>query len=138
IYARPKLNDYAEFQIVLSIMKEGLSIDPLKYHKIERLVGVSKETTTGVKRLYQMQANGTLLFSAINVNDSITKSKGSGFNFRTHLLEVPSSLLFEVSTYHAMFLPSLNWASFGGGEKKQDDTPNYTVFVGDLAADVTD
>ena len=41
----------------------------------QRLVGVSEETTTGVKRLYQMQANGTLLFSAINVNDSVTKSK---------------------------------------------------------------
>jgi adenosylhomocysteinase len=41
----------------------------------ERLVGVSEETTTGVKRLYQMQINGTLLFPAINVNDSVTKSK---------------------------------------------------------------
>ncbi|XVF33935.1 hypothetical protein REPUB_Repub18cG0013900 [Reevesia pubescens] len=41
----------------------------------ERLVGVSEETTTGVKRLYQMQDNGTLLFPAINVNDSVTKSK---------------------------------------------------------------
>ncbi|CAI0437679.1 unnamed protein product [Linum tenue] len=50
--------------------------DPKKYHKMkERLVGVSEETTTGVKRLYQMQANGTLLFPAINVNDSVTKSK---------------------------------------------------------------
>ncbi|ESR64816.1 hypothetical protein KPL70_001135 [Citrus sinensis] len=38
----------------------------------EILVGVSEETTTGVKRLYQMQENGTLLFPAINVNDSIT------------------------------------------------------------------
>ncbi|CBI14896.3 unnamed protein product, partial [Vitis vinifera] len=46
------------------------------YRKMkERLVGVSEETTTGVKRLYQMQANGTLLFAAINVNDSVTKSK---------------------------------------------------------------
>ncbi|XVE96094.1 hypothetical protein REPUB_Repub02eG0191600 [Reevesia pubescens] len=41
----------------------------------KRLVGVSEETTTGVKRLYQMQDNSTLLFPAINVNDSITKSK---------------------------------------------------------------
>ncbi|KAL7204756.1 hypothetical protein ACSBR2_017793 [Camellia fascicularis] len=41
----------------------------------QRLVGVSEETTTGVKRLYQMQADGTLLFPAINVNDSVTKSK---------------------------------------------------------------
>ncbi|KAI5394640.1 hypothetical protein KIW84_061324 [Lathyrus oleraceus] len=43
--------------------------------KPERFVGVSEETTTGVKRLYQMQANGTLLFPAINVNDSVIKSK---------------------------------------------------------------
>nr|GEY25179.1 protein stabilized1-like [Tanacetum cinerariifolium] len=47
--------DNAEFQIVLSIIKEGLSIDPLKYHKMkEILVRVSEETTTGVKRLYQI------------------------------------------------------------------------------------
>ncbi|KAH9801798.1 hypothetical protein KPL71_001161 [Citrus sinensis] len=41
----------------------------------EILVGVSEETTTGVKRLYQMQENGTLLFPAINVNDSITNRR---------------------------------------------------------------
>ncbi|GAU48221.1 hypothetical protein TSUD_371210 [Trifolium subterraneum] len=41
----------------------------------ERLVCVSEETTTCVKRLYQMQANETLWFPAINVNDSVTKSK---------------------------------------------------------------
>ncbi|KAL4565835.1 hypothetical protein LXL04_029941 [Taraxacum kok-saghyz] len=59
----PTSTDNAEFQIVLSIIKEGLQSDPLKYHKMkERLVGVSEETTTGVKRLYQMQANGSLLF----------------------------------------------------------------------------
>ncbi len=53
-------------------MKEN----PKKYHKmVERLVGVSEETTTGVKRLYQMQDSGSLLFPAINVNDSVTKSK---------------------------------------------------------------
>jgi adenosylhomocysteinase len=40
-----------------------------------KLVGVSEETTTGVKRLYEMTASGTLLFPAINVNDSVTKSK---------------------------------------------------------------
>lgn len=72
----PSSTDNAEFQIVLTIIRDGLKTDPLKYHKMkERLVGVSEETTTGVKRLYQMQANGTLLFPAINVNDSVTKSK---------------------------------------------------------------
>ncbi|KAH9293796.1 hypothetical protein KI387_041002, partial [Taxus chinensis] len=48
----------------------------LIYHKRkERLVVVSEETTTGVHRLYQMQAIGSLLFPAINDNDSVTKSK---------------------------------------------------------------
>jgi len=41
----------------------------------KRMQGVSEETTTGVKRLYEMQDAGTLLFPAINVNDSVTKSK---------------------------------------------------------------
>ncbi|KAL8243250.1 hypothetical protein R6Q59_009508 [Mikania micrantha] len=49
----PASTDNAEFQIVLSIIKEGLQIDPKKYHKMkERLVGVSEETITGVKSLY--------------------------------------------------------------------------------------
>ncbi|XP_027340523.1 adenosylhomocysteinase isoform X2 [Abrus precatorius] len=72
----PASTDNAEFQIVLTIIRDGLKTDPKRYRKMkERLVGVSEETTTGVKRLYQMQANGTLLFPAINVNDSVTKSK---------------------------------------------------------------
>ncbi|KAK7387612.1 hypothetical protein VNO78_28530 [Psophocarpus tetragonolobus] len=72
----PGSSENAEFQIVLGIIREGLKSDPKRYHKMkERLVGVSEETTTGVKRLYQMQANGSLLFPAINVNDSVTKSK---------------------------------------------------------------
>ncbi|XP_012486951.1 adenosylhomocysteinase [Gossypium raimondii] len=72
----PASTDNAEFQIVLTIIRDGLKADPKKYRRMkERLVGVSEETTTGVKRLYQMQANGTLLFPAINVNDSVTKSK---------------------------------------------------------------
>ncbi|MCO5574062.1 hypothetical protein L7F22_027839 [Adiantum nelumboides] len=72
----PTSSDNPEFQIVLSILRDGMKVDPKKYHKMkDRLVGVSEETTTGVHRLYQMQANGTLLFPAINVNDSVTKSK---------------------------------------------------------------
>ncbi|KAM3357069.1 hypothetical protein P3S68_023783 [Capsicum galapagoense] len=72
----PSSTDNVEFQLVLGIIKESLKVDPLRYTRMkERLVGVSEETTTGVKRLYQMQANGTLLFPAINVNDSVTKRK---------------------------------------------------------------
>jgi len=56
--------------------RDGMKENPKKYHKmLERLVGVSEETTTGVKRLYQMQDSRSLLFPAINVNDSVTKSK---------------------------------------------------------------
>ncbi|KAK6924739.1 S-adenosyl-L-homocysteine hydrolase, NAD binding domain [Dillenia turbinata] len=72
----PNSTDNAEFKILLGLIRDGLTSDPKRYHKIkERLVGVSEQTTTGVKRLYQMQANGTLLFPAININDSVTKSK---------------------------------------------------------------
>ncbi|KAK9186439.1 hypothetical protein WN944_020774 [Citrus x changshan-huyou] len=72
----PASTGNTEFQIVFTITRDGLKADPKKYHKMkEILVGVSEETTTGVKRLYQMQENGTLLFPAINVNDSITNRK---------------------------------------------------------------
>jgi adenosylhomocysteinase len=54
----------------------GLADDPQKWHKLAKNVrGVSEETTTGVHRLYQMAEQGKLLFPAINVNDSVTKSK---------------------------------------------------------------
>ncbi|KAK6161692.1 hypothetical protein DH2020_005073 [Rehmannia glutinosa] len=66
----PSSTDNAEFQIVLTIIRDGLKADPKKYTRMkERLVGVSEETTTGVKRLYQMQYNGTLLFPAINFDN---------------------------------------------------------------------
>lgn len=61
---------------MLSVLRESIQKDPMKWTKMaERLVGVSEEATTGVKRLYEMQNSGTLLFPAINVNDSVTKSK---------------------------------------------------------------
>jgi len=57
-------------------MGRELQRDPQRWHKIvPRIVGVSEETTTGVHRLYEMEKKGTLLFPAINVNDSVTKSK---------------------------------------------------------------
>jgi adenosylhomocysteinase len=72
----PTSTDNPEFKIVLSIIKEGLAKHPNKWTRMcERMQGVSEETTTGVKRLYEMQAAGTLMFPAINVNDSVTKSK---------------------------------------------------------------
>jgi len=57
-------------------LKEILKDDPTKWHRtVEEWEGVSEETTTGVHRLYQMMERGELLIPAINVNDSVTKSK---------------------------------------------------------------
>jgi adenosylhomocysteinase len=61
---------------VLSTLKEILAEDPQRWHRtVQEWKGVSEETTTGVHRLYQMKEMGTLLVPAINVNDSVTKSK---------------------------------------------------------------
>ena len=72
----PASADSEEFQVVLSLLQRTLSEDPQRWTRMgEGLKGVTEETTTGVHRLYEMQAAGTLLFPAINVNDSVTKSK---------------------------------------------------------------
>ena len=72
----PASTDNAEMKCVLKIIAENLKTNPNRWHKIvETCVGVSEETTTGVKRLYEMQKAGELLFPAINVNDSVTKCK---------------------------------------------------------------
>ncbi len=61
---------------ILKLLKETLKEDPDKWHRtVKEWKGVSEETTTGVHRLYQMKEAGTLLVPAINVNDSVTKSK---------------------------------------------------------------
>jgi len=65
-----------EESIILDTLKELLVNEPGKWHRVvEGLRGISEETTTGVHRLYQMLENGELLVPAINVNDSVTKSK---------------------------------------------------------------
>jgi len=72
----PASADNDEFRIVLELLTRTLGEDPQKWTRVgESLKGVTEETTTGVHRLYQMQEQGTLLFPAINVNDSVTKSK---------------------------------------------------------------
>ncbi len=72
----PKSTDNEEFKIVLALIRDELKKDPKRWHRVaERMVGVSEETTTGVHRLYEMEKKGALLFPAINVNDSVTKSK---------------------------------------------------------------
>ena len=65
-----------EEAIILKTLKEIIKEDSTKWHRtLEELKGVSEETTTGVHRLYQMMERGELLIPAINVNDSVTKSK---------------------------------------------------------------
>jgi adenosylhomocysteinase len=68
--------DNKEFAIVMERLRHSLKNDPGKWTRMaEKIRGVSEETTTGVHRLYQMEKTGELLFPAINVNDSVTKSK---------------------------------------------------------------
>ena len=65
-----------EEEAILKTLKQILKEDNQRWHRaVSELQGVSEETTTGVHRLYQMMENGELLFPAINVNDSVTKSK---------------------------------------------------------------
>jgi adenosylhomocysteinase len=71
-----KKYDNKEMQIIINRLAESLKKDPKRWTNIaSKLRGVSEETTTGVNRLYQMAAAGKLRFAAINVNDSVTKSK---------------------------------------------------------------
>ncbi len=68
--------DVKEMKIIIERLRKILDEDSTFWHSlVEEWVGVSEETTTGVHRLYQMQERGELLVSAINVNDSVTKSK---------------------------------------------------------------
>jgi len=65
-----------EFIAIMQRLEQGLSKDNRHWTKVaDRIKGVSEETTTGVNRLYQMERSGELLFPAININDSVTKSK---------------------------------------------------------------
>ncbi|MBM3661051.1 MAG: adenosylhomocysteinase [Actinobacteria bacterium] len=72
----PAASDPEDWSECLAMMQQVFAEDPRAWHGIaEGINGVTEETTTGVHRLYQMQGDGTLLFPAINVNDSVTKSK---------------------------------------------------------------
>jgi adenosylhomocysteinase len=69
-------DDSAEWKVFLSLLRDRFEKDKTKWTKIaESVKGVTEETTTGVLRLYQFAAAGTLAFPAINVNDAVTKSK---------------------------------------------------------------
>ena len=69
-------DDPDEYKVVLALLRASLAAQPRKWTAVgEGILGVTEETTTGVHRLYQLAAAGELLFPAINVNDSVTKSK---------------------------------------------------------------
>jgi adenosylhomocysteinase len=69
-------NDSDEWKIILETLRKSLVADKQKWTRTgQEIMGVTEETTTGVLRLYQLAAAGELLFPAINVNDSVTKSK---------------------------------------------------------------
>lgn len=68
--------DNHEIEVVDNLLRRVREKDARFFHKMAgRVIGVTEETTTGVHRLYEMSRNGELLFTAINVNDSVTKSK---------------------------------------------------------------
>jgi adenosylhomocysteinase len=72
----PSTAESDEFRVVLELLTRSLGNDPERWTRIAAgIKGVTEETTTGVHRLYQLAAEGELLFPAINVNDSVTKSK---------------------------------------------------------------
>jgi adenosylhomocysteinase len=69
-------DDSEEYGVILELLRASIVTDPQKYTRMGAgIKGVTEETTTGVHRLYEFAAAGTLLFPAINVNDSVTKSK---------------------------------------------------------------
>ena len=69
-------NEPEEWGVILELLRSTLKEDPKRWTNVGKAIrGVSEETTTGVHRLYEMMAAGTLLFPAINVNDAVTKSK---------------------------------------------------------------
>ena len=71
-----KPTDNAELKVINNVLKQVLTDNKGHWGKVSKaIIGVSEETTTGVHRLVQMQEKGELLFQAVNVNDSVTKSK---------------------------------------------------------------
>jgi adenosylhomocysteinase len=72
----PAKAGHDEERALLTTLKRSLAEDPQRFTRmVKSIIGVSEETTTGVHRLYEMASRGALLFAAINVNDSVTKSK---------------------------------------------------------------
>src|SRR5262249_38532073 len=69
-------DDPEELAVILALLRDSLAADPRRFTRMGAgIAGVTEETTTGVHRLYEMAREGSLLFPAINVNDSVTKSQ---------------------------------------------------------------
>jgi adenosylhomocysteinase len=76
VVPQPDADDSHEYGVILDVLRRSVAEQPGKYTRMaQRIIGVTEETTTGVHRLYEFARAGTLLFPAINVNDSVTKSK---------------------------------------------------------------
>src|SRR4051794_491968 len=76
VVPQPDENDSEEYRVILELLRRSVAEQPGKYTRMgANIIGVTEETTTGVHRLYEFERAGTLLFPAINVNDSVTKSK---------------------------------------------------------------
>ena len=76
VVPQPEAGDPAEWKVILEVLRRNLAESPGKFTEIAAgIKGVTEETTTGVHRLYEFFKEGKLLFPAINVNDSVTKSK---------------------------------------------------------------
>ena len=76
VVPQPDADDSHEYSVILDVLRRSVAEQPGKYTRMAQgVIGVTEETTTGVHRLYEFARAGTLLFPAINVNDSVTKSK---------------------------------------------------------------
>jgi adenosylhomocysteinase len=76
VVPEPTESDSEEWTVVLGVLARTVATEPKLWHGVaDAIRGVTEETTTGVHRLYQMEEAGQLLFPAISVNDSVTKSK---------------------------------------------------------------
>jgi len=72
----PSPGDSHEYGVILTVLRDSMESDPQRWTRVAAgIQGVTEETTTGVHRLYELHREGQLLFPAINVNDSVTKSK---------------------------------------------------------------
>ncbi|TCO52807.1 adenosylhomocysteinase [Actinocrispum wychmicini] len=76
VVPEPTAEDSEDYRLALRTLSKSLATDPQRFTRLaEQIRGVTEETTAGVNRLYRLAKEGTLLFPAINVNDSVTKSK---------------------------------------------------------------